>query len=73
MLISLWDQITAYCFNPLNPKIKIKILICHPYLFTLEAVWEKLIKYQANTSFVILSLILMTTLFYKTLLLQGEI
>ena len=36
---------------------------------------EKLIKYQANSSWVIMSIILMTTLFYKVLirLLQGEI
>ena len=34
---------------------------------------EKMIKYQANSSFVILSLILITTLFYKALILQGEI
>jgi len=34
---------------------------------------EKLIKYQANTSCVIMSVILMTTLFYKALILQGEI
>ena len=34
---------------------------------------EKLIKYQANSSWVIMSVILMTTLFYKALILQGEI
>ena len=34
---------------------------------------EKFIKYQANSSCVIISLILMTTLFYKALILQGEI
>ena len=34
---------------------------------------EKLIKYQANSSYVIMSVILMTTLFYKALILQGEI
>ena len=39
--------------NPLNPKIKIWILI--------------------NSSCVIRSVILMTTLFYKALILQGEI
>ena len=26
--------------NPLSPKIKIKILICHPYSFTIEEVGE---------------------------------
>ena len=34
---------------------------------------EKSIKYQANSSCVIKSAILMTTLFYKALMLQGEI
>ena len=34
---------------------------------------EKLIRYQANTSCVIMFVILMTTVSYKSLLLQGEI
>ena len=34
---------------------------------------EKLIKYQSNSSCVNMSEILMTTLFYKALILQGEI
>ena len=34
---------------------------------------EKLIKYQTNSSCVIMFVILMTTLFYKALILQGEI
>ena len=34
---------------------------------------EKLIKYLANSSCVIMSLILITTLFYKVIRLQGEI
>ena len=34
---------------------------------------SKLIKYQANSSCVIMSVILMTSLFYKELILQGEI
>ena len=34
---------------------------------------EKLIKYQANSSCVIMSIILITNLFYKALILQGEI
>ena len=49
--------------NPLiNPKIKIWILICCPYSFPTEVV---------GRSF--MSVILMTTLFYKALILQGEI
>ena len=34
---------------------------------------EKLIKYQATSFCVIMSVILITTLFYKALILQGEI
>ena len=34
---------------------------------------ENLLKYQLHSSSVIMSLILMTTLFYKALILQGEI
>ena len=34
---------------------------------------EKLIKYQATSSCVIMYVILMTTLFYKALILQGEL
>ena len=34
---------------------------------------EKLIKYQAHLSCVIMSVILMTTVFYKAVILQGEI
>ena len=34
---------------------------------------EKMIKCQANSSWVIMSVILMSTLFYKALILQGEI
>ena len=44
----------------LNPRIKIWIIICRPYLFT-------------NLSCVIMSVILMNTLFYKALILQREI
>ena len=59
--------------NFLNPKIKIWILICCPYSFPKRSSGWKLIKYQANSSCVIISVILMTTLFYKALILQGEI
>ena len=54
--------------NHFNPKIKIKILICCPATFPI-----KLLKYQANSPCVILSLIFVTTLSYKALILQGEI
>ena len=45
-----------------------------PRFTTYRISGEKLIKYQANSSCVITSVILMTTLFYKlALILQGEI
>ena len=28
------------CFNPLNPNINIQILICCPYMFSIEVVGE---------------------------------
>ena len=44
-----------------------------PLFISYKSSREKLIKYQANSSYVIMSVILMTTLFYKALILQGEI
>ena len=44
-----------------------------PLFSSYRSSWEKLIKYQANSSCVIISVILMTSLFYKALILQGEI
>ena len=58
--------------NPLNPKIKIQILICCPYTFSIEVVGRILLKYQLDSSCVIMSLILMTTLFYKTVINYKE-
>ena len=54
--------------NPLNPKVKIWTLF-----ISYRSSGEKLIKYQANASRVIMSVILMTILFYKALISQGEI
>ena len=64
--------------NPLHPKIKIWILIWILIIFVapihfLQKQWGEVLKYQANSSCVIMSVILMTTLFYKGLILQGEI
>ena len=59
--------------NPLNPNIKIQILICYPYTFSIEVVGGIFMKYQLDSSCVIISLILMTILFYKAVILQGEI
>ena len=58
--------------NLLNPNIKIQILICYPYTFSIEVVGRILLKYQLDSSCVIMSLILMTTLFYKTVINYKE-
>ena len=58
--------------NPLNPNIKIQILICYPYMFSIEVVGRILLKYQLDSSCVIMSLILMTTLFYKAVVNYKE-
>ena len=44
-----------------------------PLFISCRSSGKKLIKYQANSSCVIMSVILMTTLFYKASILQGEI
>ena len=44
-----------------------------PLFISYKSSGERLITYQANSSCVIRSVILMTTLFYKALILQGEI
>ena len=44
-----------------------------PLFISYRSSGEKLIKYQANSSWVIMFVILMTTMFYKGLILQGEI
>ena len=58
--------------NPLNPNIKIQILICYPYTFSIEVVGRILLKYQLDSSCVIMSLTLMTTLFYKAVINYKE-
>ena len=67
------QTIVSNFLNPLNPNIKIQILICYPYTFSIEVSKENLLKYQLDSSCVIMSLILMTTLFYKAVILHGEI
>ena len=60
-------------FKPLNPNIKIQILnLLSLYVFSGSS-GENLLKYQLDASCVIMSLILMNTLFYKAVILQGEI
>ena len=44
-----------------------------PVFVSYRSSGEKLIKYQVNSFCMIMSVILMTTLFYKALILQGEI
>ena len=58
--------------NPLNPNIKIQILIRYPYTFSIEVVGRILLKYQLDSSCVIMSLILMTSLFYKAVVNYEE-
>ena len=63
--------IAIHFFNPLNPNIKILILLSQ-YVFNRSS-GENLLKYQLDSSCVIMSSILMTTMFYKAVILQGEI
>ena len=56
--------------NPQDQNLNSHLLIL---FISYRSSGEKLIKYQANSSCVIMSVILMTTLFYKALILQGEI
>ena len=60
--------------NPLHTNLNLN-LNSHslPLFISYRSSGEKLIKYQANSSCVIMSVILMTTLFYKALILQREI
>ena len=55
-------------YNPLNLNSHLL-----PLFISYRSSGEKLIKYQANSSCVIVSVILMNTLFYKALIFQGEI
>ena len=48
-------------------------VVNHFLLISYRSSREKLIKYQANSSCVIMSVILIVILFYKELILQGEI
>ena len=61
--------------NPLNPNIKIQILIklilLSRYVFNRSS-GENLLKYRLDSSCVIMSLILMTTLFYKAVINYKE-
>ena len=59
----------AVAFSPLNLKNSHLLPLFISYR---RAEWGD-IKYQANLSCVIMSLILMTTLSYKAVILQGEI
>ena len=57
--------------NPLKPNIKIKILICYSLYISYRTSREKLLKYQSNLCD--MSLILVSNLCYKALILRGEI
>lgn len=56
---------------PLNPwEFKVPFVI--PIIFNRSS-WEKLLKYQSDSSCVIISSILMTSVFYYAVILQGEL
>ena len=57
-------------FRPQDQNLNSHLL---PLFVSYRSNGEKLIKYQVNSSCVIMSVILMTTLFYKASILQGEI
>ena len=57
-------------FNPLSLRSKFEFSFLAPFI-SYRSSGEK--KYQANSYCVIMSVILMTTLPYKALILQGEI
>ena len=65
-------KITETCL-PFKPKDQTLNSHLLPLFISHRSSGKKLTKYQANSSCVIMSLILMTTLFYKALILQGEI
>ena len=56
-------------FDPVNSNIKIEILIYSPLYFSIRSSGENLLKYQQDSSSPIMYSILMTTLFYKALIL----
>ena len=55
-------------FNPLNPEVSFVI----PIIFSGSS-GENLLTYQLDSSCVIMSSILMTTVFYYAVISQGEI
>ena len=67
---SLLDWCNSYHFKPKDQNLNSHL---SPLFISCRRSGEKLIKYQANSSCVIMSVILMTTLFYKALILHGEI
>ena len=57
-------------FKPQDHNLNSHLL---PLFVSYRSNGEKFIKYQVNSSCVIMFVILITTLFYKALILQGEI
>ena len=53
-------------------RSKFKFSFVAPTHFLYRSRGEKLLKYKANLSYEIMSLILVTTLFHKAMILQGE-
>ena len=72
-IIFSWGWVISnpgYPFKPKDQNLNSHLL---PLFISYRSSGEKIIKYQANLSCVIMSIILITTLFYKALILQGEI
>ena len=68
---SATDKVSgALTFKPEDQNLNSHLL---PLFISYRSGGERLIKYQVNSSCVTISVILMTTLFYKALILQGEI
>ena len=63
-------RVMPYTFKPYDQNLNSHLL---PLFISYRSSEEKLIKYHVNSSCVIMSVILMTTLFYKALILQGEL
>ena len=61
--------------NPLNPKIKFEFSLFTPIFISSRSSGEKLLKYTSSKFILCMSIsrILMSCLFYKALILQGEI
>ena len=54
-------SVMPYLLNPFTPNIKEQILLSCPCTFLIKVLGKKLLEYQENSPWVIISLILMTS------------